>query len=235
MSIKKGLERTAGDLMKLKRQQNQSESMSAYAKGDNARVTEALLSRESGGMCVDFHKDGLFYLVGTEDGTLHKCTRSQRDQYVMDYQRHDEPVYRVRWSPFNPDMFLSCSADWTARLYHHERSDPILKFYSKQEAIHDVCWSPRAPTVFATATASGRVCLWDLTEPLEPRNSIEPSSDGRSLNCLLFADQLSPVIAAGDNKGEVTIIKLGGRLFEDQYTQESGSERMLEALKPNMK
>eukprot|EP00759_Apiculatamorpha_spiralis_P003571 PhF_6_TR11686/c0_g1_i1/m.18955 len=234
-SIKKGLERTAGDLMKLKRQQNQAESVSPYAKGDYGRATEALLSRESGGMCVDFHRDGLFYIVGTEDGTIHKCTRSQRDQYVMDYKRHEEPVYRVRWSPFCRDYFLSCSADWTSRLYHHERVDPILSFQSRKEAIHDISWSPTVSTVFVTATASGRVCLWDIAESMNERNSIQPNSDGRSLNCLLFADQVSPVVAAGDNKGDVTIVKLGGKLFNEVHTPETGSEKMLEALKPNMK
>jgi dynein intermediate chain 1 len=30
-------------------------------------------------------------------------------------------VYSVRWNPFHPRVFLSCSADWSVRLWDHSR------------------------------------------------------------------------------------------------------------------
>ena len=40
------------------------------------------------------------------------------------------PVYSIEWSPFCPEMFLSCSGDWSIRLWHQERMEPILTFHS---------------------------------------------------------------------------------------------------------
>ena len=40
------------------------------------------------------------------------------------------PVYKIQWSPFCPDMFLSCSGDWSIRLWQQDRTEPILTFLS---------------------------------------------------------------------------------------------------------
>ena len=42
------------------------------------------------------------------------------------------PIYRVRWSPFVADIFLSCSADWTVKLWHQDRSTPLYSFHAAQ-------------------------------------------------------------------------------------------------------
>lgn len=216
-SIKKGLERNAPDLMKLKRMPNKTQDPhnARIGKGGGTSTTrEALLSRQSGGMCFDMNpKELITYVVGTEDGTLHKCSKSQSENYLLDYKPHEEPVYRIRWSPFCSQYFLTCSADWTSRLYHVDKADPIITLDSnKQDAVHDVAWSHTNATIFASATAHGRVDIWDVADPLAPRQSLE--LENRSLNCILFAEQESPVIAVGDNTGEVTVIKLQGMEYE---------------------
>ena len=210
-SIKKGLERTRS-LMRLKRQQSANgQGASAYQKNQGK---EALLARQSGGMCFDVNwEDTLTYVVGTEDGTVHRCTKSQNENFLLDYAPHAEPVYRVRWSPFNYEYFITCSADWTSRLYHWDRSDYLHKFdSSRQDAVHDVCWSPRNCTIFGAATAQGNVDIWDLADPLQPKANLK--LENRSLNCLLFAEQDSPLLTVGDNDGDVTVIKLSGSEFE---------------------
>ena len=35
------------------------------------------------------------------------------------------PVYRVRWSPYVLDVFLSCSADWSIKLWHQSCQTPL--------------------------------------------------------------------------------------------------------------
>lgn len=40
------------------------------------------------------------------------------------------PVYRLQWSPFLSDAFLSCSADWSIRLWHQDKPQPIMTFIS---------------------------------------------------------------------------------------------------------
>eukprot|EP00758_Cryptobia_borreli_P018793 Tbor_TRINITY_DN7478_c0_g1::TRINITY_DN7478_c0_g1_i1::g.14558::m.14558 len=214
-SIKKGLERSA-DLMKLKRVPNQNSETGGNLvnAGKSGHVKEAILSRQSGGMTFDVSpKDHTIYVVGTEDGTIHKCSKSQNENYLMDFKSHEEPVYRLCWSPFSSQYFLTCSADWTSRLYRIDRPNPIVQLDGgRQEAVHDISWSHTCSTTFATATSQGRVNVWDLCDPLEPKAIHE--IEGQSLNCLLFAHQESPVIAVGDSRGDVTILKLNGSEFE---------------------
>lgn len=62
--------------------------------------------------------DNIIYFVSTEDGTVHKCSKSYREQYLSNYYGHTGPVYKVRCNPFWTDIFLTCSADWTCRVWN---------------------------------------------------------------------------------------------------------------------
>ena len=37
-------------------------------------------------------------------------------------------IYAVKWNPFHPRVFLSCSADWTVKIWDHNIPTPILSF-----------------------------------------------------------------------------------------------------------
>ena len=225
-AIKKGLERSA-DLMKLKRVPNQnSEGVSILGGGRGANPREALLSRQSGGMTFDVSpRDSIIYVVGTEDGTLHKCSKSQNENYILDYRPHEEPVYRLRWNPFNPNFFLTCSADWTSRLYHVDRADPVLRLdANNQDAVHDISWSPTRCTVFATGTSQGRIQIWDIADPLKEKASFEIK--GESVSSVMFASQESPVVVAGDSRGDITVLKLLGSEFERNGLTDEEQERL---------
>ena len=71
--------------------------------------------------------------------------------------------------------------------------------------------------------------------PIEPKTWLE--LEGRSLNCLSFAEQGSPVLCVGDNKGDVTVVKLMGQDFEappgEAGTQEAQEEKLMKYLKKN--
>eukprot|EP01059_Diplonema_ambulator_P010989 TRINITY_DN20982_c0_g1_i2.p1 TRINITY_DN20982_c0_g1~~TRINITY_DN20982_c0_g1_i2.p1 ORF type:complete len:848 (+),score=323.11 TRINITY_DN20982_c0_g1_i2:33-2546(+) len=228
-TFKKGLECQC-TLMRLKRTQNDSAHSQNAAAGNKG---EALLSRQSGGMCLDFNPtEPIMYVVGTEDGTIHKCNTSNQEQYIQDFTGHSDPVYRVRWHPFCSDYFMSCSADWTARLWHEKRPDPVCTFDSTHDAIHDVVWSPVNANIFGTVTSTGRVDVWNIAEPLEPAASVQ--LDDRSLNCALFAQQESPVLTIGDNRGDVTVVKLKGKEFErPARTPEEQGEYFTQIVKKN--
>eukprot|EP00659_Diplonema_papillatum_P013161 gene13161-20322_t len=216
-TFKKGLECQC-TLKSLKRTQNDTHTN----KGD------ALLSRQSGGMCLDFNPaEPIMYVVGTEDGTIHKCNTSNQEHYIQDYAGHNDPVYRVRWHPFSSDYFLSCSADWTAKLWHDKKTEPAMTFDSTPDAIHDVSWSPANACIFGAVTSTGKVEVWNITEPLEAVGSVQ--LEGRSLNCVLFAQQESPVLTVGDNKGDVTVVKLKGEEFEwPNKTHEEQAEHFMQ-------
>jgi WD40 repeat protein len=162
-STKKGLSFT--DLILLKRVSNPA------SKGEGG---EGIISRQASGLCFDFpHGESAVYLAGTEDGVIHKCSCSYNEQYLESYFGHTGPVYKIRASPFASDVFLSCSADWTAKLWDQKAPDqkPVLSFHSVDlnDVVHDISWSPNKSTVFGSVTGDGRIEIWDLqTSTLDP-------------------------------------------------------------------
>ena len=188
-------------------------------RGDNAHNgggggDDAVLSRQCGGMCFNVCPvDTAVYVVGTEDGSVLQCSKSQTENYDFEYEPHAELVYRVRWSPYSAAYFLTCSADWTARLYKVGTKKAQLRFNSaRQDAVQDVAWSPTNALIFATATAQGTAEVWTVMDAMCPRASIE-FEDHRHLSAVLFAEQETPVLVVGDEEGDVTVFCLKGECY----------------------
>lgn len=204
-SIKKGLEHT--DLMRLKRISHNNTS-GGGAKGKN----EAFISRRSSGMCLDFSpRDSSMYIAGTEDGTIHKCSCSYAEQYLDSFFGHTGPVYQVAWSPYSPSLFLSCSADWTIRLWSEDQSGALLTLQSGNESVSDIAWLPLNSTVFGAVTGSGKLEVWDVSESiLKPQVSHSfASTAGVSLSKLLFSST-APVVVCGGSDGAVHVLRHRG-------------------------
>jgi dynein intermediate chain 1 len=87
-------------------------------KGLVENKKEAFLYGLAGGMCFDFNsfQEHLF-LVGTEEGKIHLCSKAYSGQYLETYDGHYLSVYSVKWNKYHPRIFLSCSADWTIKLW----------------------------------------------------------------------------------------------------------------------
>ncbi|NWW91332.1 WDR78 protein, partial [Rhynochetos jubatus] len=191
------------ELMTIKR----TESKKKKLPGEKERKSEVLLSRQAAGMCFDFHpKDTNFYLVGTEEGLIHQCSRSCREQFLKTHRGHKGPVYKVTWNPFSSDVFLSCSADWSIILWHRDSQAPILTFSSTTAFVHDITWSPKSAFVFAAANES-RVEVWDLSVSTfnaviscfgNPREKFTSALFAKNTDCLLV----------GDGEGEVIVFEL---------------------------
>ncbi|EPY29138.1 dynein intermediate chain [Strigomonas culicis] len=225
-AVGKSVERLAPDLMHLKRPTNErtettfvegvSESDEAAGRRrEGAPREETILSQQSGGMCFDISPlDDAIYIVGTEEGCVYQCNKSQTETYDVAYEPHTELVYRVRWSPFHPYYFLTCSVDWTSRLYRVGRSAKVLTFDSlNQDAVQDVAWSYTNALLFATATAQGCVEVWSISDVVYPQAHIQ-FTDHRRLSCVLFAEQESAVLVVGDEEGDVTVFLLKDKRFE---------------------
>jgi WD40 repeat protein len=178
-NMKKGL--VPHELMQLKRTPNRAALQSNNGSGGSQGAvlggnTMEGISRDASGLCFDFPiTDGTQYFAGTEEGLIHRCSVSYNEQTLDNFYGHTGPVYRVRCSPFLPDAFLSCSADWSAMLWSSHISGSnaagkaILKFSGGHDAVQDIIWSPNKSTIFALATREGRVEVWDLeVSPLDP-------------------------------------------------------------------
>merc|ERR1712100_645470 len=84
----------------------------------------------AGGCCFDFNKrsDHLF-IVGTEEGMIHKCSKAYSGQYLETYLGHRPmSTYSVKWNVYHDRVFLSCSCDWTVKLWDHSIRTPLMVF-----------------------------------------------------------------------------------------------------------
>ena len=61
-------------------------------------------------------------LVGTEEGATHQCSTALAADALTTYSCHACAVYAVHWNRRHPGVFLSASADWTAKLWLSGRS-----------------------------------------------------------------------------------------------------------------
>ncbi|EKG08452.1 dynein intermediate chain, putative [Trypanosoma cruzi] len=238
-AVGKTIERVAPDLMTLKRQGGAAFEPVIADNGPSGgkrngdmqqrRRRDALFSRQCGGMCMDVSPaDGTVYVVGTEDGSVHQCNKSQTENYELDYAPHSELVYRVRWSPYSDEYFLTCSADWSSRLYRLGQSTQLLKFDSpNQNAVQDIAWSYTNSTAFATVTAQGNVELWTIMDSIHPRSTVQ-FLDQRRLACVLFAEQDAAVLVVGDEKGDVTLFRLLSPYYSGMNMLADEQERQLE-------
>ena len=220
-SMKKGL--TMTPLMVLKRVGN----------------SDGVISRQASGLCLDFPKeDTTMYFAGTEDGHIHRCSCSYNEQYLDTFSGHSGPVYRLKCSPFNGDAFLSCSADWTVKLWSAKESRMVFDFHSEglSDVVNDITWSPYSSTVFASVTGDGRVDVWDLDHSeIEPKMSHRPTQAEAvlgvtPLTCCLFSHN-APVLATGDGDGNVEIFKLEGMPVQEGGEKEQ-TQRLARAMAP---
>ncbi|XP_038191386.1 dynein intermediate chain 4, axonemal isoform X2 [Arvicola amphibius] len=199
--IRKGLD--CHDLMRLRR----TAATNSKKGAEKEKKGEALISRQAPGMCFAFHpKDTNIYLAGTEEGLIHKCSCSYNEQYLETYRGHKGPVYKVMWSPFCPDVFLSCSADWGVMIWHQETLKPYLSFYPTTHVVYDVAWSPKSAFIFAAANES-RVEIWDLQiSTLDPL-IVNVANPGIKFTTILFAKQ-TDCLLVGDSDGQVAVYEL---------------------------
>ena len=171
----------------------------------------------AGGCSLDFNKrTDYHFLVGTEEGKIHKCSKAYSAEYLNTFDAHPGmAVYSIRCSNFHPNAFLSCSADWTVKLWNDSsKSDKPLMVFELAEAVGDVCWAPYSSTVFAAVTNAGKVHVYDLRV-----NKHEPICEQKvakltKLTRIAFSPS-DPILLIGDERGNVLSLKLSPNLRKD--------------------
>jgi dynein intermediate chain 1, axonemal len=173
--------------------------------------TEASLVGLAGGCCFDFNRvtEHLF-VVGTEEGKIHKCSKAYNSQYLETYEGHQMSIYAVQWNYFHPRVFISCSADWTVKVWEHNCKYPVMSF-DLGNAVGCVAWAPYSSTVFAACTDDGKIYVFDLHqnkhEPICEQQIVKKSK----LTKIAFNPQY-PVLLVGDDRGNVSSMKLSPNL-----------------------
>jgi WD40 repeat protein len=89
-------------------------------------------------------------------------------------------VQNVKFSHRWPSVFLSCSADWSVRLYHMRSKAPLLSMRATGEdfPINDISWCPDNSTVFACVTVDAKLQVWDLSvSSIDPVVTVDCAAD----------------------------------------------------------
>jgi dynein intermediate chain 1, axonemal len=199
----------AEELIKLKLVQD--------TKDESESKKEAFLYGLAGGMCFDFNpfKEHLF-LVGTEEGMIHLCSKAYSGQYQETYKDHNLAVYAVKWNPYHEDVFLSCSADWTIKMWRLDMKRPVVTF-DLENQIEDIAWAPYSSTCFAavtsTATQEGRLYIYDLSQDKHQELSCMMTTKKSKALHVSF-NPFGPYILVGDQRGGVISFKLPNHLSE---------------------
>uniref|UniRef100_A0A3Q3NLF4 Dynein axonemal intermediate chain 4 n=1 Tax=Mastacembelus armatus TaxID=205130 RepID=A0A3Q3NLF4_9TELE len=175
-------------------------------------------------------QDYNIYLVGTWGGHIHMCSMSNSVNFLDTYKQHISPVNYIEWSPFRPDVFLSCSSDWTMQLWKQGQFTPVLSFTQAQRAVYTIRWSPNRSTVFAAINGQ-QLEIWDLKSSIFRPTIVHPAAPGVKVTALLFATGTDCVLV-GDSEGQVTFYQLKNfsvvegqeKINNNEYIVKAGSK-----------
>uniref|UniRef100_K7FUX3 Dynein axonemal intermediate chain 1 n=1 Tax=Pelodiscus sinensis TaxID=13735 RepID=K7FUX3_PELSI len=165
------------------------------------------------GTSFDFHKkiDYLF-LVGTEEGKIYKCSKTYCSQFLDIFDAHHMAVDAVNWNPYHMKIFISCSSDWTVKIWDHTIKTPMFIF-DLNSAVGDVAWAPYSSTVFAAVTTDGKAHVFDLSINKYEAICSQPvvAKKKNKITHVQF-NPVYPIIIIGDDRGHVTCLKLSPNL-----------------------
>jgi dynein intermediate chain 1 len=174
------------------------------------------------GTCFDFNdKQEDLYIIGTEEGKLYEVSKNHTNKILTVFEGHKMPVYAVKWNLYFKKVFLTCSSDWSVKIWEHTYRDPIFTF-DLGEVVSDVAWSPYSSTVFAAITSNGYIYIYDLAvdlyDPLCVQNVFGSTNNNsttkqrkRILTHVTF-NNIYPIILVSDNKGSVYSFKISPNL-----------------------
>lgn len=167
-------------------------------------------------------------MIGTERGSLVKCSKEYNARSLLTYLGHDLAVYAVKFNPFNSQMFLSASADWTVKLWDYEKEEPVLSF-DLGSPVGDVAWAPYSSTVFGAVTVDGRAVIFDLSinkyRPVCEQQIVKKTK----LTHLTF-NPTQGLLLVGDDHGCVVSLKLSPNLRNIGSEESEQAAKLTEAL-----
>eukprot|EP00899_Mesostigma_viride_P008749 jgi/Mesvir1/17876/Mv12952-RA.1 len=187
------------------------------------------------------------FVVGTEGGTLYKCFMHHNELMVAEfaqahtadkdkdakpkrafqyrspikteYVAHAGPVHCVDCSPFARNVFVSCGADGSARVYNMLQTKPVLLLEPSACYLFAAKWSPFRPTVLAVAAGDGRAFLYDLhRSTLHPITALNVCDTPRPVYALEFNPRLPEYLATSD--GPTIKVWQLGQAFTEQRAAE---------------
>ncbi|XP_042888957.1 dynein axonemal intermediate chain 1-like [Penaeus japonicus] len=112
--------------------------------------------------CIAFcPADEHMILVGVDTGVIYQCSTVCSVHTLLRYSAHTSPVRGIAWNGYHSKIFLSCSVDWTVKVWLQHKMLPLITL-DLGAAVAAVTWSPYSSSVFVAVTDDGRVHIYDL-------------------------------------------------------------------------
>uniref|UniRef100_A0A8D0E4A4 Dynein axonemal intermediate chain 1 n=1 Tax=Salvator merianae TaxID=96440 RepID=A0A8D0E4A4_SALMN len=155
---------------------------------------------------------GLVLIAFLSNLTEEYCSKSYSTQFLDIFHAHHMAVDAVSWNPFHAKVFISCSSDWTVKIWDHTIKTPMF-IYDLNSAVGDVAWAPYSSTVFAAVTTDGKAHVFDLSvnKYEEICNQAVVAKKKNKITHVQF-NAVYPIVIIGDDRGHVTCLKLSPNL-----------------------
>jgi dynein intermediate chain 1, axonemal len=116
------------------------------------------------GTCFDFNtKSDNLFIVGSEEGNAYEFSANYINRIPLTkFEAHSMCIYAIRWNKFHEKVFITCSADWSVKMWDNRYREPLLS-YDLEAAVADVAWAPYSSTVFAAVTSEGVIWVFDIS------------------------------------------------------------------------
>ncbi|XP_068233961.1 dynein axonemal intermediate chain 1-like [Palaemon carinicauda] len=189
---------------------------------------------EGYGTCLAFcPKDNNIMLVGVDTGAILQCHTNSPLHSLTRYSAHLAPVRELAWNSFQHDVFLSCSSDWTIKIWLQLHMTPII-ILDVGGAIAGVSWANFSSSVVIAVTEEGRVHVYDLflcKAPLCTQNIIKRRKI--RMSCIGF-NSFFPIVLVGGERGHLVTLKLSPNLrkvHKDPRDLEEATPKQIEISK----
>jgi len=163
---------------------------------------ETSLTGLAGGCCFDFNrKSEHLFIVGTEEGKIHKCSKAYSGQYLETYVCE----WMWRWYQLCTGMQWSDACAWVRYCVVC-----MCSYEGHNMAVYSVKWNTFHPRVFLSSSADWTVKMWDhnITKPIMSWD----------LSCAVgdvcWAPYSSTVFSAVTSDGKVHIYDLAANKHE---------------------
>ncbi|XP_057652080.1 dynein axonemal intermediate chain 4-like isoform X2 [Diorhabda carinulata] len=186
------------------------------------------VSRYSAALFVRPHPlDPSIYFVGTNEGTIHKCSLNYLSQHLDLFLAHEGSVHEMKFSPFFKQISATCGDDWHTRIWAEGMAEPILSFAGLQ-SVQGLDWSPTHSTILVTIRAQ-YIEVWDLQRKVYEPQSITRLPSNARCTTVQFTET-GRCLVVGDVDGNVHVFCLEDMPFEPFFQENLLFESLSRAL-----
>ena len=114
-------------------------------------------------MTCDFNKfNDYYFLFGTSNGIIYLYDIRNINKPVFIYKNHKLNVKKIICSPFEKNIFLSCSYDMNINLWDINNSNPLKIFKHHTEFVNDINFNIFNKNIICSTSFDNSLCIFNI-------------------------------------------------------------------------